>query len=77
MTDKSRKLADALMELNFALTKFGVSLDDCSLALKDLDFIKLRNCIEQDVGKLSKHHIPMNESAFRICNVQIKRNVEE
>lgn len=77
MSDKSNKLADAFMQLNFALTKFGVSLDDCSLVLKDLDYIKLRNLIEQDVGKLSKHHIPVNESEFRICNVKIKRDVEE
>ena len=77
MPYKSKKLANAFMQLNFALTKFGISLDECSLVLKDLDYIKLRNLIENDVGKLSKHHFPVNESEFRICNVKIKRDVEK
>ena len=77
-TQALQDLQKALLSINGASRRLGISTEEVIIILPRHDFSYFKNVLESGNGSLAKFYIPVDDDSFKLSGITISRNrVEE
>jgi len=76
-TQALQDLQKALLSINWAIRRLGISTNEVVIILPRHDFSYFKNVLESGNGSLSKFYIPVDVDSFKLSGITISRNKGE